>query len=140
VPNATCEIAICRQALTQLISACRELNIEKDNLPRWEALQAKLPDYVINSDGALAPSLFQRALAHQIGGSLASGDDRQQRVTGKAAPCRQVFLHRGFGGEELEQATARQRIDVLSNEEQQAAAAVEVPAIETCVGRMRMVG
>lgn len=54
VPNATCEIAICRQALTQLISACRELGIEKDNLPRWEALQAKLPDYVINADGALA--------------------------------------------------------------------------------------
>jgi len=54
VPNATGEISICRQALTQLISACRELGIEKENIPRWEALQAKLPDYVINQDGALA--------------------------------------------------------------------------------------
>lgn len=54
VPNATGEIAICRQALTQLIAACRELGIEKENVPRWEALQAKLPDYVINKDGALA--------------------------------------------------------------------------------------
>jgi hypothetical protein len=54
VPNATGEIAICRQALTQLIAACRELGIEKEHVPRWEALQAKLPDYVINPDGALA--------------------------------------------------------------------------------------
>lgn len=54
VPNATGEIAICREALTTLIAACRELNTEKDNIPRWESLLAKLPDYVINQDGALA--------------------------------------------------------------------------------------
>jgi len=54
VPNATGEIAICREVLTNLIAACRELDIEKDNIPRWEKLLAKLPDYVINSDGALA--------------------------------------------------------------------------------------
>jgi len=54
VPNATGEIAICREALTNLIAACRLLEIEKDNIPRWEALLAKLPDYVINRDGALA--------------------------------------------------------------------------------------
>lgn len=54
VPNATGEIAICREVLTNLIAACRELDIEKENIPRWEKLLAKLPDYVINSDGALA--------------------------------------------------------------------------------------
>lgn len=54
VPNATGEIAICREVLTNLIAACRELDIEKKNIPRWEKLLAKLPDYVINSDGALA--------------------------------------------------------------------------------------
>lgn len=54
VPNATGEIAICREALTNLLAACRELDIEKENAPRWQALLAKLPDYVINSDGALA--------------------------------------------------------------------------------------
>jgi len=54
VPNATGEIAICHEVLTNLIAACRELDIEKENIPRWEKLLAKLPDYVINSDGALA--------------------------------------------------------------------------------------
>jgi hypothetical protein len=54
VPNATSEIAICRQVLTSLIAACRRLGIEEGAIPRWEALLAKLPDYRINADGALA--------------------------------------------------------------------------------------
>lgn len=54
VPNATGEISICREAVTHLIEACNELNIEQDNIPRWRALLSRLPDYVINSDGALA--------------------------------------------------------------------------------------
>jgi hypothetical protein len=54
VPNATCEIGICSGVLTTLIAGCRELGIEEDNIPRWEKLLAKLPDYVINKDGALA--------------------------------------------------------------------------------------
>jgi hypothetical protein len=54
VPNATGEIAICREVLTNLIAACREMGIEKENIPRWEMILKKLPDYVINQDGALA--------------------------------------------------------------------------------------
>jgi alpha-L-fucosidase 2 len=54
VPNATCEIAICREAITQLLAACRELGIESQNIARWESLLARLPDYVVNKDGALA--------------------------------------------------------------------------------------
>jgi hypothetical protein len=54
VPNATGEIAICREVLTNLIAACRELGIEKENIPRWKRVLEKLPDYVINKDGALA--------------------------------------------------------------------------------------
>jgi hypothetical protein len=54
VPNATGEIAICRQVLTNLISGCKVLQIEEENINRWEKLLTKLPDYVINKDGALA--------------------------------------------------------------------------------------
>jgi hypothetical protein len=54
VPNATCDIAICREALTNLIASCRELGIETDSAKRWEALLTRLPDYAINADGALA--------------------------------------------------------------------------------------
>ena len=58
VPNATSEIAICREALTSLVSACRDLGIEEDNVPRWESLLARLPPYVVNEDGALAEWSF----------------------------------------------------------------------------------
>ena len=54
VPNATGEIAICREVLTTLIASCRKLGVEEDNIPRWEKILSKLPDYVINEDGALA--------------------------------------------------------------------------------------
>ena len=54
VPNATSEVAICRQVLTNLIAACRELGIEQQAMPRWEHMLAKLPDYRINADGAIA--------------------------------------------------------------------------------------
>lgn len=54
VPNSTCEISICREVLTSLIDGCRELNIEQDNIKHWEAMLNKMPDYVINDDGALA--------------------------------------------------------------------------------------
>ncbi len=54
VPNATGEIAICRESLTNLITGCKDLDIEADNIPRWQAMLANLPEYVINSDGALA--------------------------------------------------------------------------------------
>ena len=54
VPNSTGEISICREVLTSLIDGCRELNIEQDNVVRWKAMLKKMPDYVINDDGALA--------------------------------------------------------------------------------------
>jgi len=54
VPNATCEIAICREVLTNLLAACDELGIEDDNVPRWRRLLKRLPAYRINPDGALA--------------------------------------------------------------------------------------
>lgn len=58
VPNATSEIAICRQVLTNLIAACRTLGIDPDAIPRWQALLDRLPRYVINADGAIAEWSF----------------------------------------------------------------------------------
>ena len=54
VPNATCEIAVCRETLENVIEAYAVLKLESDELTRWQALLATLPDYVINEDGALA--------------------------------------------------------------------------------------
>ena len=54
VANAASDVAICRQTLANLVAACRELGIEPDGVARWEALLAKLPEYRVNADGALA--------------------------------------------------------------------------------------
>lgn len=53
-PNATSEIAIIRETFLSLIEAYRELGIKQDRIPELEAFVAKLPDYRINEDGAIA--------------------------------------------------------------------------------------
>lgn len=52
--NATMDIAVARQVLNNLFAACRDLNIERDNIPKWEALLARLPAYPVNGEGALS--------------------------------------------------------------------------------------
>ncbi len=51
--NATMDVAIAKETYKNLIDACRILNIEDDNLLKWEEEMAKLPQYAINEDGAL---------------------------------------------------------------------------------------
>lgn len=53
-PNASMDLAICKQALANLIAACRELAIHGDLIPKWEAMLAKVADYRLLDDGALA--------------------------------------------------------------------------------------
>ncbi|MCX6874072.1 MAG: glycoside hydrolase N-terminal domain-containing protein [Verrucomicrobia bacterium] len=52
--NATMDIAVAREVLTHLIAACRELKVAPEDLPKWEALLAKLPPYPINERGELS--------------------------------------------------------------------------------------
>ncbi|MFI5794549.1 glycosyl hydrolase family 95 catalytic domain-containing protein [Streptomyces sp. NPDC051677] len=55
--NATGEIAAGRHALQTAIDAANTLGVEQGSgqgVARWTALLAKLPDYRVNSDGALA--------------------------------------------------------------------------------------
>ena len=58
VPNATSEVAICRQILTNLITGCRELRIHLEDIDRWESMIDELPSYRIKSDGALSEWIF----------------------------------------------------------------------------------
>ncbi len=53
VVNATMDIAIAREVLTNLCAACGHLGISDPELPRWRAILEKLPYYEINADGAL---------------------------------------------------------------------------------------
>ena len=51
--NATMDIAVCREVLTNLIRACEILGTDADNLPKWKVMLAKMPPYLLEIDGTL---------------------------------------------------------------------------------------
>lgn len=51
--NATMDIAVAKELLSNLISACRLLKLDGEDIADWEAILAKLPEYKVNSDGAI---------------------------------------------------------------------------------------
>lgn len=73
--NATMDIAVCREVLTNLVTACETLDIEADNVSKWKAMLAKMPPYLTEPDGTLKewawPSLQEhyshRHISHLYG-------------------------------------------------------------------------
>jgi hypothetical protein len=51
--NATMDIAVCREVLTNLIQASEILGTDADSVPKWKAMLAKMPPYMIEPDGTL---------------------------------------------------------------------------------------
>lgn len=51
--DATMDSVVAREVLTNLLTACRELDLHRDDWPRWEKLLAALPPYQIAPDGQL---------------------------------------------------------------------------------------
>ena len=51
--NATMDIAGCREVLANLVESCELLGIEADSVPKWKAILAKLPPYLLEPDGTL---------------------------------------------------------------------------------------
>ena len=51
--NSTMDIAVCREVLTNLITACETLNIEASGISKWKAMLDKIPPYLIEPDGTL---------------------------------------------------------------------------------------
>ena len=64
VINASMDIAVCREVLTNLVQACELLGIDADSVPKWKAMLAKLPPYLLEQDGTLKewawPTLEER--------------------------------------------------------------------------------
>ena len=62
--NATMDIAVCREVLTNLIQACEVLGTEADSVAKWKAMLAKMPPYLLEPDGTLKewawPTLQER--------------------------------------------------------------------------------
>lgn len=51
--NSTMDVAVAREVLTNLCSACELLQIDPQGVARWRAMLDKLPAYQINEDGAI---------------------------------------------------------------------------------------
>ena len=51
--NATMDIGFAKDLFTNLIAACEELGIEEQGIRRWKKMLGKIPDYMINEDGAV---------------------------------------------------------------------------------------
>jgi hypothetical protein len=62
--NATMDIMVCREVLTNLIEACELLGTDADSIPKWKAMLAKMPPYLMEPDGTLKewawPTLQER--------------------------------------------------------------------------------
>ena len=51
--NATMDIAVCNEVLTNLITACETLGVDGDSVTKWKAMLAKMPPYLTEIDGTL---------------------------------------------------------------------------------------
>jgi len=64
VINATMDITVCREVLTNLIEACELLGTDADSVAKWKAMLAKMPPYLMEADGTLKewawPTLKER--------------------------------------------------------------------------------
>jgi alpha-L-fucosidase 2 len=53
VINADMDIMVCREVFTHLIEASQTLGTNSEDIPRWQAILAKLPPYILDTDGSL---------------------------------------------------------------------------------------
>jgi alpha-L-fucosidase 2 len=64
VINASMDIAVCREVLTNLIQASEILGTDADNVAKWKSMLAKLPPYLLEPDGTMKewawPTLQER--------------------------------------------------------------------------------
>jgi alpha-L-fucosidase 2 len=51
--NATMDIAVCREVLSNLIHACETLGVDADGVAKWKGMLAKMPPYQLEPDGTL---------------------------------------------------------------------------------------
>jgi len=52
--NPTMDVAVAKEVLRNLVSACEALNIEPANVRKWQAMLARMPAYRINEKGELS--------------------------------------------------------------------------------------
>jgi hypothetical protein len=58
--NATMDVAVAKELLTNLISASLELGVNQDKIPLWESMLEKMPPYMIDENGIIKEWLTPR--------------------------------------------------------------------------------
>ncbi len=58
--NATMDIAIAKEVFSNMITACEYLNIRKEGIAKWRNMLKKMPEYMINQDGAFKEWLHEK--------------------------------------------------------------------------------
>lgn len=53
VMNASVDIMVCKEVLSHLIEGAEVLGTDAASIPKWKALLAKMPPYLLDNDGAL---------------------------------------------------------------------------------------
>ena len=59
--NSLMDIMVCREVLDNLLHACEILGIDDPDIPKWKTLRSKLPDYLMDEDGAVKEWSFKPA-------------------------------------------------------------------------------
>lgn len=57
--NSLMDIMICREVLDNLMEACEILGLDEPDYPKWKELREKLPDYLLDEDGAVKEWSFK---------------------------------------------------------------------------------
>jgi hypothetical protein len=64
--NATMDIAVCREVLANLIQASEILGADAGDVPKWKAMLAKMPPYLVEPDGTLKEWASRTLQEHYI--------------------------------------------------------------------------
>lgn len=87
--NATMDVALVRELLTNLIEAYGELGTNQTEVERWKSMLQKLPDYRINGDGTVAewttPKLDDNHAHRHISHLYALYDDLPEEIAANHA-------------------------------------------------------
>jgi len=92
--NATMDVAAAKELLSNLIAASKELDVNKEKIPVWEAMLKKMPDYMISEEGVvkewLTPKLDD-ALNHRHSSHLYALYDGLPEEIERSPELREAF-------------------------------------------------
>lgn len=57
--NSLMDVMVCREVLDNLMEACEILGLDEPELPKWKELRSKLPDFLLDEDGAVKEWSFK---------------------------------------------------------------------------------